>query len=146
MRRRLVRVASVVAVALILAACGDASPADDDPERCDVPFTVPAGFEVTGGIEDPYDDRIGVRIDLEGDGRRELHFFVGIPGEFGEGLPDEGSLPMTAGGEGSLLGRDDVWAFVAGTGGGCADTAVLGSGLDRGEFVDVLREVGAVSA
>jgi hypothetical protein len=134
-----------IAAVLVLGGCGGEAPADDEPPRCDVPFTVPPGFEVTGGIEDPYPDRLGVRVDMRGDAGRELHFFVGIPGEFGEGLPDAGTLQAAGGGGGTLLGRDDVWVFLAGTGSGCADTAVLGSGMQRPAFIELLREAGAVA-
>ena len=144
MRRRAPRIGLGVAVALGLAACGGTTPRDDEPERCDVPFTVPSGFEVTGGIEDPYPDRIGVRVDMDGQGDAELHFFAGIPGEFGEGLPEAGSFPTEAGGRASLLGRDDVWVLVA-DGTGCSQTAVLGSGIGRRGFVELLREAGAVA-
>lgn len=145
MSRPAAHVASILAVALVLAGCGDEPGGDEAPERCDVPYTVPTGFDVTGGIEDPYDDRIGVRVDMAGERRRELHYFAGIPGEFGEGLPNAGSLPAPDGAEGSLLGRHDVWAFVV-AGHGCANTAVLGSGLDRRGFIAVLKEAGAVVA
>jgi hypothetical protein len=142
-RPALARIVPVVALTGVLAGCGSDAADDVGPERCDVPFTVPDGFEATGGIEDPYKDRVGVRVDMEADGGRELHFFAGIPGEFGEGLPLAGSLPVADGGEGALLGDDDVWVFVV-HGEGCSQTAVLGSGLDRRDFVGVLREVGAV--
>jgi hypothetical protein len=137
------RIVPVVALTAALAGCGSDATDDAGPERCDVPFTVPDGFEATGGVEDPYEDRVGVRVDMEADGGRELHFFAGIPGEFGEGLPLAGSLPTAAGGEGALLGDDDVWVFRV-DGEGCSQTAVLGSGLDRRDFVAMLREVGAV--
>ena len=143
MRRALARIVPVVALTAALTGGGSDAADDAGPERCDVPFTVPDGFEATGGIEDPYEDRVGVRVDMEADGGRELHFFAGIPGEFGEGLPLAGSLPTAAGGEGALLGDDDVWVFRV-DGEGCSQTAVLGSGLDRRDFVAMLREVGAV--
>jgi hypothetical protein len=136
--------AAVLAVAAVGCNRGDARDAAAPP-RCDVPLTVPEGFRTTGGIEDPQDDRVGVRIDLRSDDGRELHYFSGIRGEFGEGLPDRGDVPVTGGAEGHLAGEDASWVLEWETEPPCTPTAVLGTGMKQSEFRALLREAGAIA-
>lgn len=75
---------------------------------------------------------------------REIHVFAGIPGEFGEGLPDHGEVTVTEGGPARLLGDGSVWVLVWDTSGACAAHAVLGNGFKRGEFLRVVKEAGVV--
>jgi hypothetical protein len=109
--RRLFGTVLAAAVAVAGSACSrSGDPPDPTPSRCEVDLAVPEGFRVTGSMEDPYPDRIGVRIDLRADGGRELHYFAGIPGEFGEGLPEHGSVDIRGGETGVLLGDRTVHA------------------------------------
>jgi hypothetical protein len=134
-KRSVIRTSLVAALALAGAACGSSSgdpSSSPEPRRCAPPLVVPEGFEVTGGLEDPhYDDHVGVRIDLVDVDRRELHFFSGMRGEFGEGLPGRHDLDLGGGVTGILLGRDTTW--------------VLGTGMDRHAFEELLRDAGAFS-
>jgi hypothetical protein len=145
---RIVRAGPALAAVLAVAAVGcDRGDARDAaaPPRCDVPLTVPEGFRTTGGIEDPQDDRVGVRIDLRSDDGRELHYFSGIRGEFGEGLPDRGEVRVTGGGTGRLAGDDATWVLEWETDPPCTPTAVLGTGMDQAAFRDLLLQAGAIA-
>jgi hypothetical protein len=99
---------------------------------------------VTGGIEDPYEDRVGVRIDLRADDGRELHYFAGVPGEFGEGLPERGSVDVADGQTGELVGDGTTWVLAWGTGTPCTPVVVLGNGMGRRAFMRLLASAGAV--
>jgi hypothetical protein len=137
---------------LTLAACagGAASPPEAGPTGppvCDARFAPPAGFEPTETFKEEYPDRVGVRLGFaDGDGR-ELHAFAGIPGEFGEGLPDAGTVRLAGGGRGRLSGGpNDVWVVSWDEGGACDPRALLGSGFDRRAFVAVLEGSGLVAS
>jgi len=144
--------ALLVSSVLTLAACagGAAStqPAGHTgPPVCDAPFAPPAGFEPTETFKEEYPDRIGVRLGYADGGGRELHAFAGIPGEFGEGLPDAGSLKLAGGGRGRLSGGpNQVWVVTWDEGGACDPRAVLGSGFDRRAFVSILEGSGLVAS
>jgi hypothetical protein len=142
------RLLAACVAALVVAgpACSrSGAPTDDGPARCDVGLEVPDGFRVSGGIEDPYPDRIGVRIDLRADDGRELHYFAGIPGEFGEGLPERGSVAVRGGETGELAGEGTTWVLVWGSGTRCTPVVVLGNGVERREFMRLLASAGAIA-
>jgi hypothetical protein len=142
--RRLL-VVSLAAATIAGPACSrSGDPPDARPSRCDVGLSVPDGFRVTGGIEDPYKDRVGVRIDLRADDGRELHYFAGIPGEFGEGLPERGSVDVRDGDTAHLVGDGTTWVLAWGSGTPCTPVVVLANGMKRREFMDVLAGAGAL--
>lgn len=143
-----------VSSVLTLAACagGAGSPPEagrtgaPTPPICDARFEPPAGFEPTETFEEEYPDRIGVRLGYADPDGRELHAFAGIPGEFGEGLPEAGSVKLSAGGTGRLSGGPNaVWVVSWEDGGACDPRAVLGSGFDRRAFMEVLEGSGLVA-
>jgi hypothetical protein len=115
------------------------------PPACEASVRVPDGFEATEHFEEPYPDHVGVRVGFSDAKKREIHYFAGIPGEFGEGLPLEGPVRVAAGQRGSLLGAGKTWVLAWQTEGPCAAHAVLGHGFGRQEFLDVLREFGVLS-
>lgn len=143
-----------VSSVLALAACagGAGSPPDAGPTApansplCDAPFAPPAGFEPTETFKEEYPDRIGVRVGYADEEGRELHAFAGIPGEFGEGLPDAGTVKLVGGGSGRLSGGpNEVWVVSWEEGGACDPRAVLGSGFDRRAFMALLEDSGLVA-
>ncbi len=69
----------------------------------------------------------------------------GIPGEFGEGLPDAGVVPLTHERTGHLFGRGTVWVLVWDEGGSCDPRAVLGNGLEKRAFLLTLERTGIVT-
>ncbi len=143
--RRVLGTVLAAAVAVAGPACGrPGDPRDPSPSRCDVDLAVPDGFRVTGSIQDPYPDRIGVRIDLRADDGRELHYFAGIPGEFGEGLPEHGSIDVRGGETGELLGDGTTWVLAWGDGTPCSPLVVLGNGIERRAFMEILANAGAL--
>jgi hypothetical protein len=142
--RRFVGVAVAAAVVAGPACSRAGEPPDPTPSRCDVGLAVPDGFRVTGTMEDPYPDRIGVRLDLRADGGRELHYFAGIPGEFGEGLPGRGWIDVRGGETGKLAGADTTWVLAWGSGTPCTPVVVLGNGMERRAFMDLLANAGAL--
>lgn len=141
--------AAFVSGVLTLVACagGGASRAEPQPERpvCEVRFDAPTGFEPLATFEERYPDHVGVRLGFRDASGRELHAFAGIPGEFGEGLPDAGEVDV-AGRRGRLFGRGEVWVLVWREGGICDPRAALGNGLERRAFLAALEEAGTVPA
>lgn len=141
-----------VSSVLTLAACagGGGSPpeaAPTGPPVCDTRFAPPAGFEPTETFKEEYPDRIGVRLGYADQDGRELHAFAGIPGEFGEGLPDAGTVRLAGGRSGQLSGGpNEVWVVSWEEGGACDPRAVLGSGFDRRAFLAVLEGSGLVAS
>jgi hypothetical protein len=137
-----------VSSVLALAACaGGVGPAagstPSDPPVCDARFAPPSGFEPTERYEEEYPDRIAVRLGYADGQGRELHAFAGIPGEFGEGLPDAGSVTLAGGRFGRLSGGpNQVWVVAWEQDGPCDPRAVLGSGFDRRAFLEVLEGSG----
>jgi hypothetical protein len=143
--------AAFVSGVLTLVACGGGAASQPTPtsERsaCEVSFVTPPGFERTDAFEEPYPDRIGVRLGFRDEAGRELHAFAGIRGEFGEGLPDAGTVELATGGIGRLAGGSHrVWVLLWDEGGPCDPRVVLGRGFDRRTFLDTLRRAGIVAA
>jgi hypothetical protein len=150
-KRTVARCGVVLSLVLVAAGCtgGDGSSGDGpdaSSHRCNVPLVVPEGFEVTGGMEDPQRDHIGVRIDLAGDRSAELHYFSGIPGEFGEGLPAHGEIELRGGSTGILVGSDTTWLVEWETAPPCTPAVVLANGVDRRRFRELLGQAGALPA
>ena len=142
--------AAFVSSILTLIACGGGAASQPTPtsERsaCEVSFVTPPGFERTDTFEEPYPDRIGVRLGFRDEAGRELHAFAGIRGEFGEGLPDAGTVDLATGGIGRLAGGPHrVWVLLWDEGGTCDPRAVLGRGFDRRAFLETLRRAGVVA-
>jgi hypothetical protein len=115
------------------------------PLACEADLTVPEGFDVIEGFEEPYPDHVGIRVGFRDATGRELHYFAGIPGEFGEGLPLKGSVQLATGEQGSLLGADETWVLAWQTQGPCAAHAALGNGFTRQGFLELLRESGVLA-
>lgn len=137
-----------VLVTAVLAGCGREAPHGHSPTegetRCEAGFTTPEGFEPTETLEDPYPDHVGIRLGFRSDDGRELHYFAGIPGEFGEGLPDAGRVEVALGLDGPLQGSDRVWVLSWRAPGPCGVRAVLGSGFTRTEFIETLERAAIV--
>jgi hypothetical protein len=137
-----VRRAAALALLLASACSSGAGTAEPGPSVCDVRFAAPSGFAPLTPFEERYPDRIGVRLGFRDPALRELHVFAGIPGEFGEGLPDAGALALTEDREGVLLGEGKVWVVTWNEGDRCDPRAVLGNGFSRDRFVRTLAEAG----
>jgi hypothetical protein len=145
--------AAFVSSVLTLVACGGGAATQPAPSpspartTCEVRFVTPEGFEPTETFEEPYSDRVGVRLGFRDDEGRELHVFAGIPGEFGEGLPDAGTIRLASGGAGRLAGgAHQVWILSWEEGGACDPRVVLGNGFDRRGFLELLRRAGIVAS
>jgi hypothetical protein len=121
-------------------------PADEDITTCEPGFTAPQGFRQTEAFEDPYVDHVGIRLRFVSEDGRELHVFVGIPGEFGEGMPVAGMVRAAGGIEGSLQGSAGTWVLTWRAPGPCGTRAVLGSGFTQRTFLDTLEGAGIVPA
>jgi hypothetical protein len=138
-----VRRALVIVVAAA-AACtvGGSDTPKRSPVVCDVRFAAPSGFAPLEPFEEEYADHVGVRLGFRDDRRRELHVFAGIPGEFGEGLPAAGEVPLTEGRTGLLAGREEIWVVTWEEGDLCDPRSVLANGFARPAFLDALGEMG----
>lgn len=132
---------------LVACAPGGSDEASPTPAiiTCAPVFEAPTGFEPLETFEETYPDHVGVRLGYRDEQERELHAFAGIPGEFGEGLPDAGEIPLTRGRSGRLFGRETVWVLVWDEGDTCDPRAVLGNGLERGAFLGSLERSGIVT-
>jgi hypothetical protein len=146
---------SRLAIVLLIAgtatgACGrggESEPAATPPEEtltCESGFSQIAGFEQTKRSEDPYVDHVGIRLDLEDADHRQIHYFAGIPGEFGEGLPANEQVTVAVGLQASLLGQDTTWVLAWDASGPCGPRAVLGDGLTHDEFLETIRSAGVI--
>lgn len=148
---RLRSTSAFVSGILTLVACGSgaATQAAQSPVRevCEVSFEAPEGFEPLEPFEERYPDRVGIRLGFRDAQGRELHAFAGIPGEFGEGLADAGTLDLAAGRTGQLAGgAHRVWVVTWEEDDLCDPRAVLGSGFDREGFIAALELAGVISA
>lgn len=142
--------AFALALAVLVAACAGPAGAegpdshDEGVHTCEPGFGAPSGFRATETFEDPYVDHVGIRLGFVDDEGRELHAFVGIPGEFGEGLPVVGSVEAAGGIQGPLQGSGDTWVLSWSSPGPCGPHAILGTGFSRGVFLDTLERAGIV--
>lgn len=143
----------IVVAATATGACGrgpaPGGAATTTPEEiltCDPGFSEIAGFEQTERSEDPYVDHVGIRLDLEDADHREIHYFAGIPGEFGEGRPANEQVTVAVGLQASLLGQDTTWVLAWDASGPCGRRAVLGDGLTHDEFLETIRSAGIIPA
>jgi len=125
---------------------GAATTTPEEILTCDPGFSEIAGFEQTERSEDPYVDHVGIRLDLEDADHREIHYFAGIPGEFGEGLPANEQVTVAVGVAASLLGQDTTWVLAWDASGPCGRRAVLGEGLTHDEFLETIRSAGIIPA
>lgn len=143
-------VGSVLLASLAVACGGEASPDDEtspDQERtCEAGFTTPEGFRQTESFRDPYPDHVGIRLGFIADDGREFHYFAGIPGEFGEGLPSVGVVTVAQGLEGPLQGADGTWVLSWRAPGPCGVRAVLGTGFTRSSFLRTLERAAIIPA
>lgn len=131
------RLGSPLVVLAFAAACtvGGAPPAPPEPRECRLAFEAPEGFTDLESFREEYADHVGTRAGFVDDRGRELHAFAGIPGEFGEGLPDAGEVALPSGGTGAMAGDDRIWVVQWSEGGPCDPRAVLGNGLSRRRFL-----------
>lgn len=140
----------VAALLLLLAACtgGGERERGGTPSvtACEPPMAAPAGFEPLPRFEEEYADHVGVRLGYRDAERREVHVSVGIPGEWGEGLPFGGTVELADGGTAALLGRGrEAWLAVWDEGDLCDPRVVLTNGFTRRQFVDLLEDLGVAS-
>lgn len=139
---------AVLGAALVVAACApdgdEAGGIDDAVETCEPGFSTPEGFRPTESFEDPYADHVGIRLGFVSDDGRELHYFAGIPGEFGEGLPVVSTVEAASGVEGPLQGSGTTWVLSWRAPGPCGVRAVLGSGFSQASFVRTLEDAGII--
>jgi hypothetical protein len=112
--------------------------------KCSGVTVGPSGFKVTETVEERYRDHIGVRITFGDERGRRLHYFTGVPGEYGEGLPVAGSAHVASGADVSLIGKDQTWVIAWDTGGLCGSHAVIGNGFTKEGFIKALQSSGVI--
>ena len=143
--------AAFVSSVLTLVACGSGAATQPSPTAdrtaCEVRFVTPEGFERTETFEEPYPDRVGVRLGwLDDRGSRAARVRRASPGEFGEGLPTPARSKLAAGGTGRLAGGvHEVWVLSWDEGGTCDPRVILGRGFDRRGFLELLRRAGVAA-
>lgn len=139
---------TVTAIALLsvtLTSCAPQPAPAADPIACEVPVPDPPGFAHRATFEDASGGHIAVRRGLADPRGAELHLFAGVAGDFGEGLDPSGTVPLADGGLARLVGRARTWVVVWDVTGPCTPHAVLGTGIGRRRFLDVLCEVGLLA-
>jgi hypothetical protein len=114
------------------------------PMNCPAIAMAPSGFNVTETVEERYPDHIGVRVTFTDDHGRLLHSFAGVPGEFGEGLPVDGSVRLVSGQDVSLIGKGRTWIIAWDTGGLCGSHALIGNGFTKEAFIKALNASGVI--
>lgn len=87
-------------------------------------------------------DHVGLHLVYRAPGGARLDYLVGVPGEVGEGLPLAGEPELATGERARLLGRDETWVLVWPEPPPCAQSAILGNGMDREEFDEVVEGTG----
>jgi hypothetical protein len=134
-------------VGALAASCGGASgegSEHDERATCEPGFATPVGFRPTESFEDPYADHVGIRLGFVSEDGRELHYFAGIPGEFGEGLPVVAQVETAEGIWGPLQGAGQTWVLSWRAPGPCGVRAVLGNGFTRRAFRETLAFAGII--
>lgn len=145
MRHRLGTFVVGVVLLSVVPACAPAQPPIPEPVRCEAPIPDPAGFEHRATYADDVGSHLSVRRGLS-DGRgAELHLFAGVAGEFGEGLDAQGTASLADGGLARLVGGGRTWILVWDAPQPCTPRAVLGSGMGRARFLEVLCDVALLS-
>jgi hypothetical protein len=143
------RAFAAAAAAVLASACGGSTAehphgSGEDVLVCEPGFTTPEGFSQTEALEDPYADHVAIRLGFVDDTGRELHYFAGVPGEFGEGLPVVARVEAAGGIEGPLQGRAETWVLSWRAPGPCGVRAVLGNGFTREAFLETLERAGII--
>ncbi len=135
---------------MLMAACtgttnGHVDGQTDGPIKCEATFLAPNGFEARKPFEEKFPDHIAYRLEYRDDRNRELYYFAGIRGEFGEGLPSVKVLRLTTGERAWLIGKARTWVISWDTGGICGSHAVIGYGFTERGFTAMLRETEVIA-
>ena len=141
----------VATVGILGASCvGDPAPTSSDdpgPPRCGtVPGRALEGFALVDTVDVPASDHVGVRMTLRDREGAEITYLLGIEGEVGEGLPLVDQPSLADGTRARLLGEARTWALAWEGNGPCGATAVIGSKIEKGRFLDLLRSSGLLAA
>lgn len=145
-------IAVIVAIAGILgASCagGPTPTASEEPGRprcAAIPGRALEGFALVDQIDVPASDHVGVRMTLRDPDGREITYLLGIEGEVGEGLPLVDSPVLADGAVARLMGEAETWVLAWERDEPCVATAILGSGIERGGFLELLRGSGMLPA
>jgi len=140
---------AAAAVVTLLVGCGSTGgpgrSAAPEPPRCAFPYPPPSGYVAHGHLEVPTATHIGVRDVYGGFDERSIILTSGIPGEFGEGLPVVGELPLASGVTGSLMGEERTWLLIWGEVAPCTPLTVTGNGFTRSSFRELVVGMGLLA-
>jgi len=114
------------------------------PQTCTGDAPTPAGFRVSGRERVPQPGHVGTRIVMTDGWGRALHYEIGIAGEFAEGTTPRGPVTVLGGYEAQMYGAGSVWTVIWEEGGSCGDRVVIGNGISRRGFVEVMSEAGVI--
>lgn len=114
--------------------------------RCEDRPGAVEGFVLTRSRDVPQGESIGVREEYRDSEGRSLTYLLGIFGEVGEGLPSEGELDLSGDATARLLGRDQTWVLVWEEQFPCDQIAVIGNGMSREAFEELMTEAGILAA
>ncbi len=144
----------MIGVAVAAAGCGGGTGPAPTPTgsgsagltRCEPEPRPPVAFDRRSAFTVEEADHVGVRATYRDPRGRKLVVASGITGEFGEGQPSAGTVPLAGGGQAQVLGVGRAWTAVWAAAPPCATRAIIGHGFDRAGFVRVLQRMGVVAS
>lgn len=122
---------------------------EDGKPRCrDRPGLGVEGFVLVKSRDQDQGEHIAVREEYRDERGRRLYYLLGILGAIGEGLPTVARLELADGTPAVLLGtaRTSTWILFWEGRFPCPQMAVVGNGITRSDFVDLLVQSGILGA
>jgi hypothetical protein len=106
------------------------------------------GFVLVKSRDLDQGEHIAVREEYRDQRGRRLYYLLGILGAIGEGLPTAARLEMADGTPAVLLGtaRTSTWVLFWEARFPCPQMAVVGNGITRADFIDLLVRSGVLGA
>ena len=138
--RRLVA-SSVLAV--VATGCAGDLGAESGVPACNARPVDPPGFEPVATEKVEGDQRSGYRYAYRGLSGGQVAFYYGVTTDAGGSLPKAGRLPLASVGAGQLTGQGSDWTFSWTAQFPCDRMRVVGTGLSKEAFLQVLSMSGA---
>ena len=132
------RLVAYPVLALVAAGCAGDLGAEGRVPACNARPADPADFEPVASERIEGEERSGYRYAYRGPSGEQVAFYYGVTTDAGGGLPKAGRLPLATLGGGQLSGQGSEWSFIWNEQFPCDRMRVVGSGLSKKEFIQVL--------